>query len=124
MPVFWTGFQGLHYLQGLGQPDNIFVVHNTFYAHSMHILCYERNVVIAQAPLQSPMDRLNLRRISSKIYDRVVVLELEYIYLLYTSISGKKYDKFVVLESEYIYLLYTTVRCNKYDINVPGNGTL
>ena len=70
------------------------------------------------------MDRLDLRHISSKIYDRFVVLELEYIYLLYTTISSKKYDKFVILQSKYIYLLYTTVRCYKYDRNLPGNGTL
>ena len=60
---------------GLRHYYNIFVVHNK-YVH----LCYDRNVVIAQAFLQSPMDRLDLRHISSKIYDGFVVLELEYIY--------------------------------------------
>ena len=70
------------------------------------------------------MNRLDLRHISSKIYDGFVVLEFEYIYSLYTTISSKKYDKFVVLESEYIYLLYTTVRCNKYNRSLSGNGTL
>ena len=38
------------------------------------------------------------------MYDNFVVLELEYDYLLYTTISSKKYDNFVVLELEYDYL--------------------
>ena len=41
--------------------------------------------------------------ISSKKYDKFVVLESEYYYLLYTTISSKKYDNFVVLELEYYY---------------------
>ena len=41
--------------------------------------------------------------IHSKNYDNFVVLELEYIYLLYTTISSKKYAIFFVLELEYIY---------------------